>query len=277
VSYFAAAKAGAILVPAPYWYKATEHAHVLRDSGAGVLIAAADHGDVVNEARSGLTPLRAWCGSARTATLMTRRTPHSSRTRPIRSRRRDLRARPELIPVQKRDHWLPEGGGDLAPRARPAGGDPGGGDACGARRRLPVHLSSFPHGRDRLRDPSAALRDGRRPAVARRRRDPRRDRTPPRHGLPGRPHHLEAADGARGSPPPRSQLAAPGNRRLGCDAGRAHRADSAPHPARVLSPELRAYGGGTRAHLSAPRGPAERIWLEWTPAPAGRGPHRRQR
>ncbi|MGH2377879.1 MAG: class I adenylate-forming enzyme family protein [Candidatus Limnocylindria bacterium] len=56
VAYFAAAKAGAILVPASYWYKAAELAHVLGDSGARVLIAAADHEDVVTEARSTVTP-----------------------------------------------------------------------------------------------------------------------------------------------------------------------------------------------------------------------------
>ncbi len=50
VSYFAAAKSGAILVPVSYWYKAQELRHVLADSGASVLLAASDHADVVREA-----------------------------------------------------------------------------------------------------------------------------------------------------------------------------------------------------------------------------------
>jgi acyl-CoA synthetase (AMP-forming)/AMP-acid ligase II len=50
VAYFGVAKSGAILVPASYWYKAAELRHVLVDSGARVLIASADHADVVREA-----------------------------------------------------------------------------------------------------------------------------------------------------------------------------------------------------------------------------------
>ncbi len=66
VSYFAAAKAGAILVPVSYWYKSAELTHVLRDSGARVLIATDDHADVVAGARADLAPdLRlVWIGAA---------------------------------------------------------------------------------------------------------------------------------------------------------------------------------------------------------------------
>jgi acyl-CoA synthetase (AMP-forming)/AMP-acid ligase II len=68
VAYFAAAKAGAILVPASYWYKSAELAHVLRDSGAGVLITTADHADVARDARAELTRLGiVWIGGAATS------------------------------------------------------------------------------------------------------------------------------------------------------------------------------------------------------------------
>lgn len=46
VAYFAVAKAGGVLVPASYWYKAEELRHVLADSEARVLIASVDHADV---------------------------------------------------------------------------------------------------------------------------------------------------------------------------------------------------------------------------------------
>lgn len=64
VAYFAAAKAGAILVPVSYWYKPAELAHVLADSGARLLIASADHADVVGAAREGLSSLErvVWIG-----------------------------------------------------------------------------------------------------------------------------------------------------------------------------------------------------------------------
>ncbi|MGH2499426.1 MAG: class I adenylate-forming enzyme family protein [Candidatus Limnocylindria bacterium] len=64
VAYFACAKAGAILVPVSYWYKPAELAHVLGDSGARLLIAAAEQADVVGEARGGVTTLErvVWIG-----------------------------------------------------------------------------------------------------------------------------------------------------------------------------------------------------------------------
>jgi fatty-acyl-CoA synthase len=64
VAYFAAAKAGAILVPVSSWSKPAELAHVLADSGARLLIASADHTEVVGAAREGLTSLErvVWIG-----------------------------------------------------------------------------------------------------------------------------------------------------------------------------------------------------------------------
>ncbi|HEV2011392.1 MAG TPA: long-chain-fatty-acid--CoA ligase [Candidatus Limnocylindria bacterium] len=60
VAYFAVAKAGAVLVPVSYWYKAAELRHVLADSGARVLIAAADHADVAADAAGSTTVV--WIG-----------------------------------------------------------------------------------------------------------------------------------------------------------------------------------------------------------------------
>src|SRR5919199_101343 len=54
VAYFAAAKAGAILVPASYWFKGDELRYVLSDSGARLLIAERDFADLVNGERGGL-------------------------------------------------------------------------------------------------------------------------------------------------------------------------------------------------------------------------------
>ena len=56
VSYFGVAKSGAILVPASYWYKDGELRHVLTDSRARVLIASADHEQVVRGATADLAP-----------------------------------------------------------------------------------------------------------------------------------------------------------------------------------------------------------------------------
>lgn len=64
VAYFGVAKSGAILVPASYWYKAAELRHVLEDSGARVVIAAADHQEVVREATRGLDIAVVWIGDA---------------------------------------------------------------------------------------------------------------------------------------------------------------------------------------------------------------------
>ena len=55
IAYFAAAKAGAILVPVSYWFKADELRFVLRDSGPRVLIAAAEFAALVDDVR-GLLP-----------------------------------------------------------------------------------------------------------------------------------------------------------------------------------------------------------------------------
>jgi fatty-acyl-CoA synthase len=69
VAYFAAAKAGAILVPVSYWYKSAELAHVLADSGARLLIASPDHAEVVGAAREGLSSLECvvWIGGEASA------------------------------------------------------------------------------------------------------------------------------------------------------------------------------------------------------------------
>lgn len=64
VAYFAAAKAGAILVPVSYWLKADELRHVLVDSGTRVLVAATDFSEIVSSVRAGLSELDSvvWTG-----------------------------------------------------------------------------------------------------------------------------------------------------------------------------------------------------------------------
>lgn len=64
VTYFAAAKAGAILVPVSYWSKEQELRHVLADAGARALVAAADFRDLVEAVRGGLPELQrvVWIG-----------------------------------------------------------------------------------------------------------------------------------------------------------------------------------------------------------------------
>ena len=57
VAYFAAAKAGAILVPASYWFKGDELRYVLSDSAARLLIAERDFADLVVGERGGLPRL----------------------------------------------------------------------------------------------------------------------------------------------------------------------------------------------------------------------------
>ena len=66
VAYFAAAKAGAILVPVSFWYKSAELQHVLADSGTAILIASVDHAEVVGEAIDALAPQPrvVWIGDA---------------------------------------------------------------------------------------------------------------------------------------------------------------------------------------------------------------------
>lgn len=69
VTYFAAAKAGAILVPVSYWSKGQELRHVLADSGAKVLVAADDFAELVGTERSAVTTLEtvAWIGTPQAA------------------------------------------------------------------------------------------------------------------------------------------------------------------------------------------------------------------
>lgn len=67
VTYFAAAKAGAILVPISYWSKAHELRHVLTDSEAKVLVAGEDFADLVATERDAVATLEsvAWIGDAK--------------------------------------------------------------------------------------------------------------------------------------------------------------------------------------------------------------------
>ncbi|MGH2450659.1 MAG: long-chain-fatty-acid--CoA ligase [Candidatus Limnocylindria bacterium] len=64
VTYFAAAKAGAILVPVSYWSKGHELRHLLSDSSARVLVVEAEFADVVRPERAELPALEnvVWIG-----------------------------------------------------------------------------------------------------------------------------------------------------------------------------------------------------------------------
>src|SRR5207248_3191082 len=66
VAYFAAAKAGAILVPASYWFKGDELRYVLSDSAVRLLIAERDFADLVAGERGGLPRLERvlWIGES---------------------------------------------------------------------------------------------------------------------------------------------------------------------------------------------------------------------
>ena len=59
VAYYAVAQCGAVLVPVNFWYRATELANVLRDSGARVCIVAAAHAALVDEV-VGEAPVEHW-------------------------------------------------------------------------------------------------------------------------------------------------------------------------------------------------------------------------
>jgi fatty-acyl-CoA synthase len=69
VTYFAAAKAGAILVPVSYWSKAHELRHVLADSEAKVLVAAEGFAELIAAERAALPALETvvWVGAAAAA------------------------------------------------------------------------------------------------------------------------------------------------------------------------------------------------------------------
>ncbi len=66
VAYFACAKAAAILVPVSYHFKGEELQHVLRDSGARVLVAATEFADLVAAERARVATLEqvVWIGDA---------------------------------------------------------------------------------------------------------------------------------------------------------------------------------------------------------------------
>ena len=65
VAYFAAAKAGAILVPVSYWLQGEELRHVLADSGARLLIAEAEFASLVKAQREHSALERVfWIGGA---------------------------------------------------------------------------------------------------------------------------------------------------------------------------------------------------------------------